>query len=170
MTTRSIRTLLMKGADPLMLDQNDDRPEALLKAFDQGQPLMAEYTKEIAELLFVEKETCLQKINPLKDCECFAIKQKFRKKGKHPKTLWCYFFLMITTFLILNIWIYPTIFGDAEHSLKTPAKAHAKAPAASVITSAIEVPSSEKDPTKSKKDKAPAKPLTPKEKKEEIHS
>jgi hypothetical protein len=155
MTTRSIRTLLMKGADPLMLDQNDQRPAALLETFDQGQPLMAEYTKEIAELLFVEKETCLRRMNPLKDCECFALKQKFRRRGKASKTLWCYFFLMISTFAVLNVWIYPSIFGEAEHTLKTPA-----ASAAPAVVAA----SSAKHPTKSTTVKSPAKPETAKAK------
>lgn len=155
MTTRSIRTLLMKGADPLMLDQNEQRPAALLKTFDQGQPLMVEYTKEIAELLFVEKETCLRQMNPLKDCECFALKQKFRRRGKASKTLWCYFFLMISTFVVLNVWIYPSIFGEAEHTLQTPAASGTSAAAAS---------SSQKHQTKSKTDNSQAKPETAKAK------
>jgi hypothetical protein len=127
----------------------------LLKAFDQGQPLMVEYTKEIAELLFVEKETCLRRMNPLKDCECFALKQKFRRRGKASKTLWCYFFLMISTFVVLNVWIYPSIFGEAEHTLKTPAVSG---------TTAIVASSSAKHQAKSNTDKSKAKPETAKAK------
>ena len=82
-------------------------------------PRMLELIKEIDDLLYVEKETCLRKMNILKDCECFALKTKFRKKGKAKTTLWCYFFLMISTFLMLNVWIYPSIFGDNEKILKT---------------------------------------------------
>ena len=81
---------------------------------------MLELIKEIDDLLYVEKETCLRKMNILKDCECFALKTKFRKNGKSSTTLWCFFFLMITTFLILNVWIYPSIFGDNEKILKNP--------------------------------------------------
>jgi len=155
MTTRSIRTLLMKGADPLMLDQNDQRPAALLQAFDQGQPLMGAYTKEIAELLFVEEDTCLRRMNPLKDCECFALKPKFRRRGKASKTLWCYFFLMISTFALLNVWVYPSLVGEAEHTLKTPAATAAPATVAA---------SSAKHPTKSTTAKSHAKPETAKAK------
>jgi len=150
MTTRSIRTLLMKGADPQMLDQNGQRPAALLETFDPGQPLMAEYTKEIAELLFVEEETCWSQVNPLKDCECFALKPKVRRRGKASKTLSCYFFLMIATFALLNVGIYPRIFGETEHTLKTPAAASA-APAVVAASSA-------KAPAKSTTAKSPAKP------------
>ena len=46
-TTRLIRALLLKGADPSMKDNKDGLPCEFLKEFDTSQPLMKEYVNEI---------------------------------------------------------------------------------------------------------------------------
>lgn len=62
---------------------------------------------------------------------------------------------MISTFVVLNVWIYPSIFGEAEHTLKTPAVSG---------TTAIVASSSAKHQAKSNTDKSKAKPETAKAK------
>jgi hypothetical protein len=67
---------------------------------------MAEFVREIYELLQDEKSV---KYNPLKDCECFALTSKYKKKGKSNKTYICYFVLMILHFWVLVQLIYPRV-------------------------------------------------------------
>jgi len=46
-TTRSIRALLLKGANVTMMDSNGKYPRDALKEFDDRQPLMTEFIAEI---------------------------------------------------------------------------------------------------------------------------
>jgi len=64
---------------------------------------------------------------------------------------------MISSFVLLNVGIYPRIFGEMEHTLKTPAAASA--------TPAVVAASGAKAPAKSTAVKSPAKPETAKAKK-----
>lgn len=67
---------------------------------------MSEFMREIYELLQDESS---DKYNPMKDCECFALTTKFKKKGKSNKTFLFYFVLMLTHFAILVRVIYPAV-------------------------------------------------------------
>jgi hypothetical protein len=68
--------------------------------------MMSEFIREIFDLLQDEKS---DKYNPMKDCECFALTTKHKKKGKSNKTFICYFILMCSHFLILYQIVYPII-------------------------------------------------------------
>lgn len=78
-----------------------------------------ELAKEVADFVHEPPVTCLSKYNPLKGCECFAIKQKFRRGGKSSKTLTCFFIIMISSFLFLNICVFPYVFGLSSRKLNS---------------------------------------------------
>lgn len=105
-TTRSIRALLLKGANPRAKDLNGCLPEDFLADFDMNQPMMPEFVREIFELLQDDKSN---KYNPLKECECFALNPSFKKKGKNNRTFICYFILMIAHFVVLSTFVYPSL-------------------------------------------------------------
>jgi hypothetical protein len=56
LTTRPIRALLIKGANPRIRDFNGNLPEDHLKDFDMEVPMMYEYSKEIYDILQDEEE------------------------------------------------------------------------------------------------------------------
>jgi hypothetical protein len=74
MTTRAIRALLMKGADCNIRDEKGDLPEDFIDDYDKGDALTMELAKEVFELVHEAPDSCFSKYNPLKGCECFAIK------------------------------------------------------------------------------------------------
>ena len=74
--------------------------------------MMNEFMREIFELLQDEGSG---KINVFKDCECFALSTKYKKKGKSNKTFICYFVLMIFHFLILYKIVFPMLYGRSKN-------------------------------------------------------
>lgn len=109
LTTRSIRALLLKGADPSLQDQDGKLPVDFLHEFDTDPPLMIEFIQEISELVRDDSHSLMASLNPFKDCECFELKQKFKKNGKSSKMMFFYFVLMNGTFILLNLYIYPQV-------------------------------------------------------------
>ena len=74
-TTRSIRALLLKGANPAIRDSVNLLPSDFLGEFDLSQNLMVDFVQEIYELLRTETpQGCFSiGLKFVKDCECFAI-------------------------------------------------------------------------------------------------
>ena len=101
----------MEGADCNIRDEKDNLPEDFIKDYDQNDGLIMELAQEVYDLVHEPEETCFSKYNPLKGCECFAIKSKFRRGGKSSKTLTCFFIIMITSFMFLNVCVFPFVFG-----------------------------------------------------------
>ena len=107
-TTRSIRALLLKGADPTIKDHNNNMPKDFLKDFDQEQPLMVDFAKEIEEILLTDDiNSLLYKLNPCKDYECMSWKTKFKKRTKSSKTMQLFFLLMCSTYFVQQFYVYP---------------------------------------------------------------
>lgn len=67
--------------------------------------MQAEFVAEIYELLYDDSGS----LNPLKDCECFAIKQKFQRNGKKTTTIKCYYFIMLSTYVVNKLFLLPEI-------------------------------------------------------------
>ena len=102
-TTRSIRALLLKGADPSIKDNNGKIPADQLNDFNLDQPFAKEFVSEILELL--EDESSNSCLSWFTDCDSFSIKQKFKKDGKSAKTLVFYLFIMVLTFSLFHFTI-----------------------------------------------------------------
>jgi len=73
-TTRSIRALLLKGANPLLKNDLGQLPQDYLLDFKLEVPGMQEMTDEIRNLLNPDQSMLT------KDCECFALKVQYRKR------------------------------------------------------------------------------------------
>lgn len=107
LTTRTIRALLLKGADPKIRDYRGLTALDYLNDFENHIPEKVELIQDIYALLQDEPKTLLSYINPFHDSDCFSLKTKFRKHQKSKKTLYIYFILMISSFLFLHFCILP---------------------------------------------------------------
>ena len=113
-STRSIRALLLKGADTNIKDNDGKIPAEYLLEFKSNFPNTQMMIDDIDDLLEENNPSCIQRLNPLRDIECFEIKQKFKPGVKSNKTMLCFFFLQVFLFVILDLWIYVDIYSGNE--------------------------------------------------------
>eukprot|EP00356_Strombidium_inclinatum_P011349 CAMPEP_0170502440 /NCGR_PEP_ID=MMETSP0208-20121228/41502_1 /TAXON_ID=197538 /ORGANISM="Strombidium inclinatum, Strain S3" /LENGTH=105 /DNA_ID=CAMNT_0010781519 /DNA_START=889 /DNA_END=1207 /DNA_ORIENTATION=- len=67
-TTRSIRALLLKGADASIPNEDGELAVKMLQDFDTTYPGMQEFVDEIRELLSIEDDDSLiGRLNPFRD-------------------------------------------------------------------------------------------------------